>query len=1590
MFCQNKISGLAFSIMALTSAIYLPLSYAEDKAPNILKIERIIDENQNGNATSCAILNDSLEQSPNLIFLKNFVEVLSQNKEKQIQVSPFVKENKLCLSNLKFGKDYTLVLKKGFTSSHNFTLKEDLNIPFRTIDEKENISFSHGMVLSQDDNAITVKSVNMKSFKLSLFRISMSSLPGVKLNYLLEENLQRYEVAPLLENHGEYLGSKVYTVKDAPNQEILTTVKLSDFTSSLTKGLYMAVLTKDDDNNGKTFYDLAPDYDAFNLNKLLIITNLGVTTYRGNDGLNVAVRNLDDAKALSNAKVTLLTVGNEVLGETITSQDGYAHFDEKLLEGNNARQPAILLINHQEDVFALDLRSSPLFLEDASKDLDFQPKYDRGILKGQLISNKYNVYAYTNRTMLRPGETVMYEAHIRDQELKAAGLDALVLNIVKPNYSVLKKVTLKNNGDGVFSYEHTFSENDVLGDYRFELGFDENEVLCTDEVTLSSFKPATINGRFLNDSLLYDNTALKILCNYNFGAPAQGLYVDGYYLLKPCNHPVQKYADYYFGTNTQEEVTLTQNVSISSEATDANGVFSYPLTLSEQRYPQKIIFNINVNDPGSNNYFLSKEYLVPFSAPMIGLKKLPQTSEKTSFELIASTTDGNLVEDEADYVILRRNISYQYVMVDDSWQFIKNEYLSPVSSGTVSIKTDLKSNIISENLNFGSYVINLKSQKNGFETSYNFYVGCSGDYDANTPDRFELLTDKKIYNKDDEVRLQFESLYDGYADLVLGTSGVENISHYSIKKGHNEITFKLNEKRLYGTYALLSTYASEKDYVGSRRAIGLAYLKFDNKEVALSLTPELPEVVKPNAPLEFKVKVNNADSGTEAADTYVTAMIVDNGILSINKQKAPDLLNAMTGKRALSTQIIDMYNHLITDPKKTGQGYGDEMLSLESNAALSNITKKLLSLYSTRVPAKDGYATFKFDMPNLATSCKLMLVASSKDRIGSYSTDFTVRDKAVVKLNAPYYLHALDSIQGALYINNLEMDNGEFNYEISCSGDVTCALNGKVKVDNQKDISLPLMFDAQKAGEGTALIKVSGPNFSYEDNYEIKVLDNAYPVMENHLLSLKPQEQKEILLKQNFEDGAKATATFGAMPFIDYKTLINSTVFDCKYDFYNEVAKGFMVLYALDLYEDKKSQEYLSLQKNLSDILDYLCAHINKYGHLFDYNFNDYEDTQYATIYAGSLLLKGHQKGFYISDSILEGIDKALKRNLSNANKTVSALTYLVSSEHDLNVKSEITYRFDHESFESIDALCSYANAFQIYKDERRAKEAVTLAQKRLFELLKVRKALTLAKNDKERSKLYSQIQQYEPLYMHTLTYDVMHVVETTLRILPNYNLSLILDKIDYDSLYSQYLDDFTKSLMVKMHHDFKTSETKQETLVKDSRINLKNPENTNLLATASVLGKVKGPILHDETLNLHVDYYDTLGNVLNLNEALAPDTNIIMVVTLNSSMTSNADLFVNCMLPANTMYLSNLRANDELLPKFLKNMQLTNGDVQTIATDTNIVTKSYLGAQKTVFAYLLKTTYKGKSAPLMVKATTKTLQQKTVYYTDPLGISVK
>ncbi|MGL5008814.1 MAG: PAN domain-containing protein, partial [Paracoccaceae bacterium] len=290
----------------------------------------------------------------------------------------------LCVEGVEHGGRYTVTFREGLPAFDGQELAKSVEISQYVRDRAAAARFpSRAYVLPRTaDAGIPIETVNTDKLDLTLFRVTDRNALRSMQDYYFGQNLQDYSEDVFSDNIGTEIWEGQATVGLDVNKDVLTRLPLGEALEGQEPGIYALKAAIP----GTDPYENAPAWQWF------VVTDLGLTTMSGVDGLHVFVRGLGDAGAKVGVTVDLLSTGNEILGTATTDAMGYARFDAGLTRGTGGAAPAMVIAREGEADMAF------LSLTDPEFDLS-----DRGV-EGREASPPLDVFLTTDRGAYRTGE----------------------------------------------------------------------------------------------------------------------------------------------------------------------------------------------------------------------------------------------------------------------------------------------------------------------------------------------------------------------------------------------------------------------------------------------------------------------------------------------------------------------------------------------------------------------------------------------------------------------------------------------------------------------------------------------------------------------------------------------------------------------------------------------------------------------------------------------------------------------------------------------------------------------------------------------------------------------------------------------------------------------------------------------------------------------------------------------------------------------------------------------------------------------------------------------------------------------------------
>ena len=292
------------------------------------------------------------------------------------------------------------------------------------------------------------------------------------------------------------------------------------------------------------------DYSAYAA-QAIVRTDLAPTVWRGNDGLTVQVRGYSDALPRAGVRVDLLARSNDILAQATTDADGVARFAAPLLRGEGPQAPQGLHLFANEDFATLDLTAAAFNLA------------DRGV-SGMPHPGALDAYAWTDRGIYRPGETVHLMALLRDNAGHPADIPARV-TIKRPNGQVFLQTVPPRGPDASVSLPITLSATAPIGTWTVELRADPaRPPIGTASFRVDAFVPDRMAVELSPSGSIAPGRAYEVpvVANYLYGAPGAGLTGKATLRLTADAQPPAALAGYRIGLEGEEFAPDAQEIEV--------------------------------------------------------------------------------------------------------------------------------------------------------------------------------------------------------------------------------------------------------------------------------------------------------------------------------------------------------------------------------------------------------------------------------------------------------------------------------------------------------------------------------------------------------------------------------------------------------------------------------------------------------------------------------------------------------------------------------------------------------------------------------------------------------------------------------------------------------------------------------------------------------------------------------------------------------------------------------------------------------------------------------------------------------------------
>ena len=955
--------------------------------------------------------------------------------------------NQLCIDGVEHGNRYKFTVREGLPAASDEKLNRSTALDVYVRDRNPAVRFTgRSYVLPKSASAsIPVVTVNLDEIALRVHRVGVRNLRTVAQRNLLNDALDGYEEREIESDLGVPVWEGTGEVEQRLNQDVTTALPIGDAITSFEPGVYVMTARTE---SSEDWQDAATQW--------FIVTDLGVTTLSGTDGLHIFARSLASADAIKDAEVQLIASNNEVLGTAKTNNEGYVRFAPGLTRGDGGMAPAMLTIEDAGGDFTfLDLTQGGFDLS------------DRGV-EGRAAPGPLDVFVSTERGAYRPGETVHATVLARDARAMAVADLPLTAIVIRPDGVEHSRTVLNDEGAGGRSHSFDLSLGAARGSWELAVHADpEADALVRESFLVEDFTPERIDFDLelpAETIRISDIPKLTIKGRYLYGAPAADLPISGQARVSATDK-LEDFPGFSFGSS--DDRVNAQAESFPAElVTDANGEAVVPLSLpdmGEVTKPLTMTAIVRLRDGSGRPVERQLNRALAPTSPLIGIKPLfDGTVEQgglARFKVIG--VDQNSARADFDSVaweVSKLNTRYQWYETDGSWKYEPITSRERIASGEVSVTADSLPTI-EVPVEWGRYELKvIKTAGNYTASSVRFDAGWYAPVAGpDTPDTLQVSLDKDRYSIGEVAKLRVNARYSGQVLLAVLDNRLIEMDAKTVESGETVIDVPVTEDWGPGAY-LTATLIRPMDVESGRnpsRAIGVQWAEVDPGDRHLEVRFLTPDTADPRGPLKASIEVANLPEGGTA---YATLAAVDVGVLNISGFEPPEPAEHYFGQRQLGIEIRDMYGRLIDGSLGTpgrirsgGDGPGSS-----GNAPPPN--EDVLAFYSGVIEVgEDGIASATFDLPDFNGTVKLMAIVWSDDAIGNADKDVQVADPVVVSVSTPRFLAPGDTSRVLVELAHSSGPKGQVEVQLDADAGLTLAkLSHSVDLQSRANLVIPV------------------------------------------------------------------------------------------------------------------------------------------------------------------------------------------------------------------------------------------------------------------------------------------------------------------------------------------------------------------------------------------------------------------------------------------------------------------------------------------------------------------------------------------------------
>lgn len=924
-------------------------------------------------------------------------------------------------------------------------------------------------------------------------------------------------------------------------------------------------------------------------------------------------------------------------------------------------------------------------------------------------SNHLRLHMFTERGIYRPGEKVFVKGYIRDtsqgnlQFYKGNG--ELLLTDSKGRQ--LSKLDIDLTDNSSFSGEFVLPKNIPLGQSQIKFKIPGNKTSIGSatfrvdhyrapdfQVKITGSKKPIFEG---------ETEKVDILGEYLFGAPMRGSKISWFITRQKAyfTPPGEENDDYTWWKENfyDEEYDDTEQSEIIESRGNLNdqGIKSVLLDFKEPQNEQPYIYTLEGMVTDVTNQTLSQYYsktvhagniYMGINAPTLG-----NVNEVMTVNARLADVNGNPAKPKL--------ATLQWKKIE--WNTVKKKgFGGSFRYHREKIEKVLKECDVEESANdlcsfkpesSGLYevfatAIDQQGRKN-YSNQVVYVAGSGyGAWKLEDSDRINLVADKQEYHIGDTAKILIQSPFEKAKALI--TYERNSITHKEIIDiVGNSQTLEIPIKKEH----IPNFYVSVVLISGRREVAQESYFDLGKPSVKVGVI-NLPvsrdifnvdiriskdkDVYKPKEDIKLEFVAQDADS-KPLANSELTVMVVDTGVLSLTNYILPNPMNRFYYEYGMGVTTSDARIHLVSQ-RHYGKKMDDEG---GGGGRQSNVRKNFIpSAYfnPSVITDEQGKAEVQFSLPDSLTTYKVMVIGSSEaTRFGSAEAEFKVNKEFIIRPNLPRFARVGDEFQTMAIVHN-ESNTAIKDASLNIANEGITLLSvpkSTLSIPPHSIKSIPFTLAAEE--KGLAKLTFSGEAGNLSDAIELPLEINL------------PQPRTTVAINGSTVDFAKEQFikpsdvfdSLGGLHMTLSSSILNGFQDEIKdlvnypYDCMEQrVSKNFPLLLGEKIMKAYGWDED-DLERKEKLFEDTLVKIIDGQSYSGGYRFwpGSWADSITLSSYVGEFLIEAMNQGYTVPEATIKKLREYLNRELMpnrkrryplSVSEKLSALIFLQSTGQDV------------------------------------------------------------------------------------------------------------------------------------------------------------------------------------------------------------------------------------------------------------------------------------------------------------------------------------